>query len=399
MAATLVAYLRWLDEAGIAPADVLARTTVALAADASIFLTIAKLRAARGLVARIAEACGAAQAAGTVRFTVTTSGRMMARRDAYTNLLRTTVACAASAMAGADAITVLPFSWALGQPDAFARRMARNTQIVLMEESNLGRVVDPAGGAYYVETLTKEMATAAWSLFQAIEQRTSGNERGMLAALQDGHVQALIAKTATERRKNIATGRDELIGVATFPNLSETQFDVVPHPVAEDGADTAISCEPLVAARLAEPFEALRDAADAHADRTHARPRIFLANLGTIPEFNARATFAQNFFAAGGIEALGNDGFTASGEVGRAFSKSGAKAACICSSDANYALLAEAAAQALKSAGATHVWLAGRPGDKLEAYRAAGIDAFIYTGCDAVATLRAAHGALGVGNG
>ena len=157
MAATLVAYLRGLDAAGRAPNAALPRFSFALAADAQIFPTIAKLRAARRLIGRIAEACGTGPATHNVHLSVQTSARMMARRDAYTNLLRTTVACAAAAMGGADAITVLPFSWALGQPDALARRMARNTQIVLMEESSLGRVLDPAGGSWYVEQLTDEL--------------------------------------------------------------------------------------------------------------------------------------------------------------------------------------------------------------------------------------------------
>jgi methylmalonyl-CoA mutase len=391
MAATMVAYLRGLEAAGHAPAAALPRVSFALAADAQIFPTIAKLRAARRLIARIAEACGAGSAAQNVHLSVQTSARMMARRDAYTNMLRTTVACAAAAMGGADAITVLPFSWALGQPDALARRMARNTQIVLMEESSLGRVLDPAGGSWYVEQLTGELSAKAWTLFQEVEQKG-----GMLAALQSGHVQAMIAKTAAERARNLATGREELIGVANYPALKETQFAVVPHPVAETDAtdNAAITAEPLPVRRLGEPLEALRDAADAYAARTGAPPRVFLANLGSIPEFNARAAFARNFFAAGGIETLTNDGFANSADVGKAFAESGATVACLCSSDANYALLAEATAQALNGAGATHIYLAGRVEDKLDAFRAAGIGSYIYMGCDAPDALTKAHGLL-----
>ncbi len=398
MAATLVAYLRGLEAAGLAADVTLPRFSFALAADAQIFPTIAKLRAARRMIARIAEACGAGPTAKSVHLSVQTSARMMARRDAYTNMLRTTVACAAAAMGGADAITVLPFSWALGQPDALARRMARNTQIVLMEESSLGRVLDPAGGSWYVEQLTDELSAKAWTLFQEIEALPGSMGGGMLAALQSGHVQAMIAKTAAERARNLATGREELIGVANYPVLKETQFTVVPHPPVEVDAadDTAITAEPLPVRRLGEPLESLRDAADAYATRTGMRARVFLANLGEIPEFNARATFAQNFFAAGGIETLTNDGFATSADAGKAFAESGATAACICSSDSNYGLLAEATAQALKGAGATHVYLAGRAGDKLNAFRAAGIGSFIYMGCDAPAVLAQAQDDLGV---
>lgn len=391
MAATLVAYLRGLEAAGHTPAQAMARMAFTLSADAQIFPTIAKLRAARRIAARIAEACGGGKAARAVHITAETSGRMMARRDATTNMLRTTVACTAAAMGGADAITVLPFSWALGQPDGFARRMARNTQIVLMEESSLGRVADPAGGSWYVEQSTDELCVKAWGLFQEIEAKG-----GMLAALQGGHVQAMIAETAAERARNLATGREELIGVANFPELKDAGFKGEPWPRAEEADDFAITAEALPLRRLGAPLEALRDAADAYTARQGHTPRVFLANLGTLAEFSARATFARNFFAAGGIEAVGEAGFSATADAGRAFADSGATVACLCSSDANYALQAEAAAQVLTAAGARHVVLAGRPGEKLEVFRAAGIGSYIYQGCDAPDILAKALAILGV---
>ena len=394
MAASLIAVLRALETAGHAPDTVFARLGFAVSADAQIFPTIAKLRAGRRLIARIADSCGVVPATSArLHLRVETSARMMARRDAYTNLLRTTIAAAAAAMGGADAITVLPFSWPLGEPDGQARRIARNTQIVLMEEASLGRVADPAG-----EQMTDDLSAKAWALLREIEAQRSNGERGMLAALQSGHVQAMIAKTAAARARNLATGREELIGVANFPALTETPFKVVPNarPETDGQDDAAITVEPLSPRRLAEPLETLRDAADAHAVRTGQPPKIFLANLGTIPEFNARAAFAQNFFAAGGIATLTNDGFTTTADAGRAFATSGATVACLCSSDANYALLAEAAAQALVGAGAAHVYLAGRPGDKLDAFRAAGIGSYIFMGCDATDMLAKAQATLGV---
>ena len=178
MLATLVAYLRAAEAGGLAPADALPKFTVALAADADQFSTIAKLRAARRLVWRVADACGAGDAAGRIPLAAVTAWRMMAKRDPWTNMLRTTMACAAAALGGADSITVLPYTFALGRPDRFARRIARNTQLVLAEESSLGRVADPAGGSWYVEKLTDEMAGKGWELFQQIE-----TEGGMAAAL------------------------------------------------------------------------------------------------------------------------------------------------------------------------------------------------------------------------
>jgi methylmalonyl-CoA mutase len=149
----------------------------------------------------MADACGAGAAAASVPFTAETSQRMMAQRNPWVNMLRTTMACAAAALGGADAITVLPFTWAMGQPDAFARRIARNTQLVLMEESGLGRVADPAGGSWAVEKMTDDLAHRAWELFQAIEAHG-----GMGDALLSGYVQDEIAKQAQARAKATATG-------------------------------------------------------------------------------------------------------------------------------------------------------------------------------------------------
>jgi methylmalonyl-CoA mutase len=212
--ATVVAYLRAMEAAGIAPVAALPKIAVALSVDADQFLGIAKLRAARRLVWRVAEACGAGDAAARVAFAAETSERMMTRRDPWVNMLRTTMACAAAALGGADAITVLPFTWAMGQPDAFARRIARNAQLVLMEESGLGRVADPAGGSWAVEKMTDDLAHRAWELFQTIEARG-----GMGEALLSGYVQDEIGKQAERRAKAVATGRLPLTGSSVFPLL------------------------------------------------------------------------------------------------------------------------------------------------------------------------------------
>ncbi|HET7154404.1 MAG TPA: methylmalonyl-CoA mutase subunit beta, partial [Hyphomicrobiaceae bacterium] len=189
--ATLVAYLRACETAGLRPRMALDQIAIGLAADADLFLTMAKLRAARRLVSRVADACGAGTAAEKMPYTSTTSERMMARRDPWVNMLRTTVACAGAAFGGADAITVLPFTWALGQPDAFARRIARNTHLVLQEESAAARVIDPAHGSWYVEALTDQLAGKAWELFQEIEAKG-----GMARALESGFIQGEIARVA-----------------------------------------------------------------------------------------------------------------------------------------------------------------------------------------------------------
>ncbi len=387
MLSTLVAYLRACEKGGIAPKDALPKISVALAADADEFSTIAKLRAARQLVWRVADACKAGDAAAHVRFACPTSYRMMAKRDAWTNILRTTIACTGAALGGADVICVLPFTFALGKPDAFARRVARNIQIVCQEESNLGRVTDPAGGSWYVEQLTAEVAKKAWELFQDIEARG-----GIVEGLTSGYVQEMIARAAEARAKQIATGRMELTGVSAFPILGDDNIKTEPWPKpwAAHASPSAITVTPLKPHRLGEAFEDLRDAADAGSGYT-----VFLASMGEIADHNVRTTWVKNYLAAGGIETIISDGFESASVAAASFNNSGTTVACICSSDAVNATHAEITARALKAKGATWVMMAGRPDPKdlakEAALRAAGVDQFLYAGTDAVTILKELH--------
>ena len=392
MLATLLAYLRACEAAGLAPRDALGRIAVGLATDADLFTTMAKLRAARRLVARVADACGGGAAADKVQFTATTSERMMARRDPWVNILRTTAACAAAAFGGADAITVLPFTWALGRPNAFARRIARNTHLVLQEESAAARVIDPAHGSWYVEELSDELAHKSWALFQEIEAKG-----GMIAALESGFIQGEIARVAEVRAKDIANGRLALTGVSAFPLLADDGVKFLPHPPADPVTKGATSVAPLAPRRLAEPYETLRDRADAHFARTGKRPQVFLVALGDLATHSARSTWMANFLAAGGVAATASEPLHTSADAGKAFAASGAKVACLCSSDKVYAELGEATASVLKQVGANRVLLAGRPKEQEAALRAAGVDTFVLAGSDAIATLTNLHHALGVG--
>jgi methylmalonyl-CoA mutase len=381
---TFVAYLRAADKAGIAPGDALTKIAATLAVDADQFLAIAKLRALRRLIWRIADASGAGDAATAVKVQAVTSWRMLAKRDPWTNIIRTAIACAGGALGGADSIIVLPFTFPLGKTDAFARRVARNIQIVCQEESNLGRVIDPAGGSWYVEKLTDDLAKKAWSLFQEIEK-----QGGMAAALQSGFVQQEIAKSAEAKVKAIATGRAELTAVSAFPLLGDDGVSVEPWPQLENQpVKVAISVTPLQMARLAEPFETLRDAADAHAVKTGQPYAVFLASIGAVVEHNVRSTWIKNYLAAGGIAAAMSDGYADAEAAAAAFRDSGLKAACICSSDALNALHAEATARALKAAGAKRILMAGRPGEREAALKAAGVDQFLYAGQDALVVLK-----------
>lgn len=389
---SIVTYLRACEGAGLAPAVALPKIAVTLAADADQFLTVAKFRAARLLVWRLADACGAGDAAARVSFTAETSERMMAKRDPWVNMLRTTIATAAAAMGGADAITVLPFTWPLGRPDAFARRIARNTHLVLLEEAGLGRVADPAGGSWYVERLTDDLAAKAWDVFQGYEARG-----GLAAALQSGAVQDDLAKAQAVRRKQIATGRMELTGTSAFPRLGDdgVRVEAWPDQVPSAGLNGA-TVRALTLGRASEPFEALRDKADACEARTGSRPKVFLASMGALAVNATRTTWIRNFLAAGGIEGVGGDGYTTSADAGRAFAASGASIACLCSSDDVYAELGEAAASLLKTAGAKRVYVAGRPKELEAALVSAGADGFLHAGMDALAALATLQGELGV---
>lgn len=390
--AAAVLYLRALADSGMTLEAARAAIYFRLTADADQFLTMAKFRAVRMLWARVEEACGLAPKPAVVA--AETAWRMMSRRDTYANMLRTTIAVAAAGLGGADSITVLPHTAALGLPNPLARRIARNTQLVLLEESNLARVADPAAGSGALGAITQELCAAAWSLFQQIER--SG---GAWAALESGFIQRQVAAVRTERQKAAARRKDVLTGANAFPNLHEsaiTVLAVAPRPPAQK-VSAGMAVEALPRVRLAEPFEALRDASDRLLTTNGARPKIFLAPLGTQAEFNARATFAKNFFEAGGIEGVSEDGNSPSPvALASSFKKSGAAIACLCSSDKVYEKEAAAAAQALKAAGAKYIYLAGRPGEHETEWRAGGVGTFIYEGCDALATLNAAYDILGI---
>lgn len=374
---TALAYWRALEASGISLDDARGMIFFRLSADADQFMTMAKFRALRKLWARMEEAAGLAPKPAFIA--AETAWRMMTQRDPYVNMLRVTIAAFAAGLGGANAVTVLPFTAALGLADAFARRAARNTQLILLEESNLAKVADPAAGSGGIEALTDELCSASWMLFQQIEKAG-----GIVSALESGFIRNEVAKTRAAREKAIATRKDPLTGTSEFPHLSENAVKVLQAApqTAQAFSETALPC-----IRLAEPFETLRDASDAALKQNGARPKVFLATLGKPADNIARATFAKNFFEAGGIEAVEFVG----GDLAAAFKASGAKFACLCSSDEVYAGEAAGAAKALSSAGAAQIYLAGRPGDSAEALDKAGVKNFIFAGCDALATLQAAY--------
>ena len=380
-----VAYLRALEGEGVPLEDAQGRVYARLAADADQFLTMAKFRALRLLWARIEVAC--ALTPKPLFIAAETAWRMLTQRDPYVNMLRATIATFSAGLGGANAITLLPHTLALGLPDPFARRVARNTQLVLLEESNLAKVSDPAAGSGGIEAITQSLCEAAWSLFQEIEKAG-----GVFAALEQNLIQRKVAATRTMREQNIAKRKEVLTGATEFPNLHEAHVTVLeakPVELAPYG-EAKFKFDALAPMRLAAPFEALRDRSDQILKARGARPRIFLANLGTPADFTARATFAKSFFETGGIEAVDSPGFADPAALSAAFKTSGARLACLCSSDKVYAGQAAAAAKALQSAGAKHIYLAGRAGEQEAGLRAAGVSEFVSAGGDALAALREA---------
>ena len=348
-----VAYLRACEQAGLDLALAADRLEFRYAAGVDQFLTIAKLRAARRLWARVTQACGIDPA--PQRQHMVTAGAMMSRRDPWVNMIRTTVACFAAAAGGADAITVSPYDAAIGVPDSLGLRIARNTQLLLREESHVDQVIDPAGGSYYAESLTDALAATAWGLFQELEAGADLNER--------------IEAAHAARSRDVATRRLPLTGVSEFPDLDEP---VVARPPMEP--DPGLR-------RLTEPFEALRDAADA----APRRPTAFLASLGPVAVHTARSAFAANLLAAGGIHALSNGGHNTPDLAAQAWAVSGSPIAVVCSSDEMYREHAAVTVAALKEAGCGYVLVAGRPDESW------GADGYIYMGCDVLTSLGAIH--------
>jgi methylmalonyl-CoA mutase len=384
--ASAVAYLRAIESAGVALEQARNMVYARLSADADQFLTMAKFRALRLLWARVEQACGLEPK--PLFIAADTAWRMLTQRDAYVNMLRATMATFSAGLGGANSINVLPHTLALGLPDPFARRIARNTQLVLLEESNLAKVSDPAAGSGGIEALTQELCETAWQLFQETEKAG-----GVFASLEQNLIQRKVAATRAVREANIARRKEVLTGASEFPNLGEAQVAVLeakPITLAAYG-EPKFKFDALPPMRLAVPFERLRDRSDEILKARGARPKLFLANLGTPAEFTLRATFAKSFFETGGIEAIETQGFTDPAVLTAAFKASGAALACLCSSDKVYAAKAAAAAKALQDAGARHIYLAGRAGEQEAALRAAGVNDFIFAGGDALATLQEAY--------
>jgi methylmalonyl-CoA mutase len=423
-------YWRALAHAGMPLAESARCIGFSLTASADIFLTIAKFRAMRLLWARALEAAGE-KPASNLLLLAKMSRRILSAYDPHVNVLRGTAAAFGAAIGGAAGVEILPFDSTAGNATPLARRLARNTSLILQEESYLAAVADAAAGSAYVESLTEKLAVNAWALFREVEARG-----GLAAAIENGFIQGELQLKAQERARSIAHRQDKITGVSVFPNLSESpaasgrtdsrsagarhpfagllpalpasakgeRFDALV-AAARGGTPlsglraasrrvTSIVAPPLnISARDAAPFETLRERADVALGMIGSRPPIFLALLGEPGGYRARASFAQSFFAAGGIETIRPDEAFGSAEaLAAAFKQSPAPAACLCASNAAYASMPGAAA-ALKKAGAVAVYLAGPASilETLDPQDSASVDRLIGEGCNALALLQEAQ--------
>ena len=379
-----VHHMRTLQAHGLALADIAAQLRFVFAIGGDFFMEIGKLRAVRQLWAQVIAAFGGDAVAQKMKIHAETGIANKSRLDPYVNMLRTTTETFAAAVGGVDSLLTRPFSHPFtAEPDAFARRIARNQQLILQEEANLTQLVDPVGGAYYAEWLSDQLGQAAWTLFQEIEANG-----GMVAALQAGLPQKWVAETAAARTAKLAKKQDVLVGVNQYANLGE-RLSVIGdrYPVAgKRSSSDGLQVTPIKPIRLAEPFEALRDWAEQLDKESGRRPAVFLANMGPLRQHIARADFARSFFEVGGFELVDSDGFESPEAAAAAAIESGAKAVVICSSDDTYPEIVPPLVQGIKSRQPDAiVLLAGYPKNQVETHKAAGIDAFIHLGADCLA--------------
>ena len=428
MLATAVYHIRQLQKRGLRVDEIGGRVTAVFSIGSDFFMEIAKLRAARTVWSQMIAAFGGGESAQKLTIHGRTSNASKSQLDPHVNLLRATTEAFAAALGGANSIEIAPFDTGQRPTNEFSRRIARNVQLILQEELNLTKLLDPAGGSYTVEYLTDELAQRGWAFFQEIE--AAG---GIVAALQAGALQQQIAATAAARQADLATRKAVMVGSNLYPNLGEEPLtqpepsvDAVPRTrqdapdpqsalaalanatqetqmalaiaAAQAGATIQqlqetllagaeqVMVEPLRPFQPAAPFVQLRQKATAYAEKYGRPPQIFLANMGPLRQHKARADFTRSFFEVGGFEIVDSDGFASPKVAAQAAVAAGAKAVVICSTDETYPEIVPPLVEGIQAEQPNAVIiLAGYPKDQIEAHKATGVDAFIYLGADCLA--------------
>ncbi len=438
--ATAVAYLNEMVSRGLKVDDVAKRIKFTFGIGSFYFMEIAKLRAARLLWSKILEAYGVKEENRKIFIHGKTSQFNQTFFDPFVNSLRTTTGAFSAIVGGVDSLQTNTYDESFNVPDDFSRRLARNTQIILKEESHLDQVIDPSGGSFFVEKLTDDIANAAWKLFQTIEEKG-----GMLKTIQSGFVHDEIAKVADAKKKDFAKRKSVLVGTNMYANPKEEPLEIKQpdydsiykkrveyinkYRITGDDkkhssildklqktADTksydmidkatdaylegaslgeisksirassekGISVKPLSLFRIAEIFEELRIASENYKKKTGSKPKVFLATMGTLKQFKGRADFSRAFFEVGGFEIIYPNGFRTTDEAVKSALDSKANAVVICSTDDTYPELVPPIVKGIKEKSKnTTVILAGYPKEQIEEHKKSGVDDFIYLGADA----------------
>lgn len=380
-------YMHRLIEAGASVDEAARSIKFNFGISSNYFMEIAKFRAARMLWADIVKAYGP-QSDESCKMAIhaETSTFNLTLFDAHVNLLRTQTEAMSAAIAGVDSITVSPFDKAYETPDDFSERIARNQQLLLKEEAHLNRIVDPAGGSYYIENLTASIAKQAWELFLAVE-----DEGGMVSAVQNDSVQKAVNQSNKARHEAVSKRKEVLLGTNQYPNFSEMSNGKTPleHRCAcgDNAEDTPLV--KLETARAASEFEDLR----LQTERSGKRPKAFMLTIGNLAMRQARAQFSCNFLACAGYQVIDNLGFPSVEEGIKAALEANADIVVLCSSDDEYAEYAIPAYQAL--AGRAMFIVAGAPAC-MEDLKAAGIENFIHVRCNVLDTLKEYNHKLGI---
>ena len=358
-------YLAYATSNGLSVEQMAKKMEVTLSVASNYFMEIAKLRAFRLLWATMVNAyqpkCDCACKA---RINSVASTWNKTIYDPYVNMLRTTTEGMAAALGGADTIALQPFDVTFKDDDDFSRRISRNVQIILKEESYFDKVVDPAAGSYYIENLTDSIAENAWKLFQEVDSKG-----GMIPMILSGEIKAAIEASCQKRDMDIATRKYILLGTNQYPNINDAMLDKIERQ--EEKSEGG-----LQSYRGARAFEELRLETE-RMSKTHGRPKVFLLKIGNLAMRQARAGFVTNFFGCAGYEIFDNTGFATVAEGIEAAKAIKADIVVVCSSDEEYATFGLEAAKAAKAEGFLFV-VAGNPVECAEALKEAGTDAFIH---------------------
>ncbi|MBN1638521.1 MAG: acyl-CoA mutase large subunit family protein [Ignavibacteriales bacterium] len=438
--ATVVEYVNQLQERGSNIKDFHNKTKLSLGVGPFFFMEIAKLRAARILFSNLMKAYGIDEQDIDIFIHANTSSFNQTIYDPYVNTLRGTTETFSAILGGADSINVNNFDKPFGLPDEFSRRLARNTQLILKEECNLNKFIDAAGGSFYIEKLTEEIAKKSWEIFQEIEK-----QGGMLEALRNEYPQKLIEQTNAKRNQDLFKRKSVLVGTNMFANNKEDKLqfkhadkiklqkkraeylqkfrlsakkekdlsilEKLNSLLNSDDAKTvdtgvdailegatlgeitrairatteeSIEIKKLESKRLAEPFENIRKSVEIITERKNIKPKILLATMGSIKQFKVRADFSREFFEIAGFNVEYPNGFNSTEDLIASVKKSNPAAVVICSTDDTYPDLVPSISKGIKSLNSKIVLiLAGYPKEHIENFKKEGIDDFIYMGVDA----------------